>query len=126
MDKLQSCQVSDQPADLILLEPQPSLSAGQMAEVMDTSVAKVRSQLSKFKGATKTSSGHWMVPAETLHGFLNYFHPEHQPHNPADLVFTWFAVVAQIGFPEEIPTEEWLADKHRLIDALSGCSCGRT
>ena len=125
MDKLQSRQVPDQSADFRLLEPEAVLSADQIALVMDTSVHKVRKHISKFNGAVKVK-GRWSVPASTIHGLLYCFHPDHQPYNPADLVFTWFAVVTQLGFPQEIPTLEWLSEKHRLIDTLSGCDCGRT
>ena len=118
MDKLQSSQISDQSAV-------PVLTAGQLAEVMDTSVHKVRKHISRFNGAVKLK-GRWNVPASTIHGFLACFTPKGRKVEAGDLVFTWFWITMEFGFPEQIPTFTWLTDKHRLIDRLSGCSCGRT
>ena len=110
---------------ILTTNAEPVLTALQLAEVMDTSVGKVRRHISKFRGALKVK-GRWIVPASTVHGLLFCFNPEGQEPSAVDIVFAWFPFTIQLGFPEEIPTPDWLIKKHRLIDVLSGCECGKT
>ena len=65
---------------ILTANAEPVLTALQLAEVMDTSVGKVRRHISKFRGALKVK-GRWIVPAEILKG-TNLVH----------IVFAWFLV----------------------------------
>ena len=114
---------------MILSEPLPhipTLSTEQTGEIFDETAQQIRRTIYReprlFPKARKDTRGRWRIPAADVHRVLEAL------DDPDEQIRTMnaFWLILWVGVPGPKWNPNVIEAKHRRIDELSGCGCGKT